>query len=403
MAREKPIQVIPTAEDEEFTIWLGARFSGGDEYATRIQVCQWINNQRGDVVSTYDTKPDAATDGKAKGKGRQRLTREKLVELSHKLRAAAQADCDALRRSTVYSVLAFNPLMGSDAYSRCLLRCTPKSALAVDVGAVVNEDSIMSTRLLVGLLANSEKNARWAQELAHNTMNEHAERDAVRIGELQKLIDDGVKRQAEFLAAQADRRVEEKKVDIEAADHAETRADQKAQREKTHATANILRHVAMEAVTGLGKIFPQLISLLAGGADPQKQLASPAPSTPGSSNRATPLSPLPVVPPEVVILSRFVDAVRREKLDDALWGKDESTPGIFTIPQVKCIADVRTGIAPVEKLDDLLPDSGAPESIRPSQMAEAVSVLLPHPAILSDVSTFLALRTEARKKKGGAA
>ena len=213
--REKQTQIISTTEDEEFTIWLSERFSG-DEYASRISVHQWINNQRGDCVFTHDVKPDAS-DGKSKVKGKPKLTREKLVELTHKIKASAQADCDALRRSTVYSVMAWHSLMGSDAYSRHLLRLSPKSALAVDVGAVVGEDNIMSTKLLVGLLANSERNARWAIESALNLATGAADRLDARTARLETLLDGRIEKETRYLEAieEARDRSAERKVKLD--------------------------------------------------------------------------------------------------------------------------------------------------------------------------------------------
>ena len=129
MSREQPTLVIPTPGDESLCDWLTKRYSG-DEYATRIQVCQWINNQRGDVVFTLDQRAESA-DVKQKSASKPKLTREKLVEISNKALAAAQADTDALRVSTVYALLAVHPLMGPDAYTRHLLRCKRCSLMSL--------------------------------------------------------------------------------------------------------------------------------------------------------------------------------------------------------------------------------------------------------------------------------
>ena len=48
------------------------------------------------------------------------------------------------------------------------------------------------------------------------------------------------------------------------------------------------------------------------------------------------------MPEEITVLARFVEAVRREKLDDKLFGKDDAAgnivePGIFTYDQVKML------------------------------------------------------------------
>lgn len=198
MRGEKPTQSTPTPADEALCAWLAERYSG-DEYAQRIQVCQWVDNRRGDVVFTHDQKAEPS-DGKKAG-SKPRLTRERIVEISNRIVAAAQADCDALRRSTVYAVLSFHPAMGSDAYSRHLLRCTPKTALTVDVGAVVGEDNIMSTRLLLGLLADEKRDKRWVFEQCMNVISGAAERDVSRIRALENIADGTWERQAKLLQA----------------------------------------------------------------------------------------------------------------------------------------------------------------------------------------------------------
>ena len=196
--RERATQITPTPADEALCAWLTERYSG-DEYATRIQVCQWIGNQRGEVVFTHDQRVDP-NDAKAKF-AKLKLTRERLVEIGNKIVAAAQADCDALRRPTIYAVLAFHPTMSADSYARHLLRLAPKSALAVDADGVVSEDNVMSTKLLLGLLADTKRDQRWVMEQAMNVMSGAAERDAARIAALEGIQKESFERQAKLLAA----------------------------------------------------------------------------------------------------------------------------------------------------------------------------------------------------------
>ena len=152
----------------------------------------------------------------------------------------------------------------------------------------------------------------------------------------------------------------------------------------------------LNLITGL---IDELRGLGGGGAN-GAQVAAPAPQPQLPAGTA----PLPPVPEEITVLARFVEAVRREKLDDKLFGKDDAAgnivePGIFTYDQVKILADVRTGKEPVERLDALLTDSGQPEAITAKQMAEAVTVLFTYPKIVQDISRFMELRDQARKKK----
>ena len=196
--RERATQITPTPANEALCQWLTERYSD-DEFATRIQVVQWLNSQRGEVIFTHDQKVDPS-DAKAKS-AKSKLTRERIVEISNRIVAASQADCDALRRSTVYAALAFHPAMGSDAYSRHLLRHSPKSALAVDADVVVNEDNVMSTRLLLGLLESERRDKRWMAELMANVVSGAAERDAARISALEGIQKESLERQAKFMRA----------------------------------------------------------------------------------------------------------------------------------------------------------------------------------------------------------
>lgn len=196
--REKPTQVLPTTADEALCAWLTERYSG-DEYATRIQVVQWVNNQRGEVVFTHDQKVDPA-DAKAKS-AKPKLTRERIVEISNKIVGTAQADCDALRRPTIYAAQAFHPLTGADSYSRHLIRLSPKSALTVDADSIVSEDNLMSTKLLVGLLESERRDKRWMAELMANIVSGAAERDAARIAALEGIQKESWERHAKLIRA----------------------------------------------------------------------------------------------------------------------------------------------------------------------------------------------------------
>ena len=197
--RERPTAITPTPADEALCGWMTERYAG-EEYATRIQVCQWISNQRGEAVFTHDQRVDPS-DAKSKSAAKPKLSRERIVEISNKIVAAAQADCDALRRATVYAVLAFHPAMGSDAYSRHLLRLSPKSALAVDADGVVSEDNAMSTKLLLGLLESERRDKRWMAELMANVVSGASERDTARIAALENIQSESWERQAKLIRA----------------------------------------------------------------------------------------------------------------------------------------------------------------------------------------------------------
>lgn len=420
--REKPTQVTPTPADEALCEWLTERYSG-DEFATRLQVVQWINNQRGEPVFTFDQKVDPA-DGKAKPAAKPKLTRERLVEIANKIVAVAQADCDALRRSTVYAVLAHHPLMGPDAYARHLLRLAPKSALAVDADSVVSEDNIMSTRLLLGLLADEKRDKRWVMELAMNVVSGAAERDSARIAALESAVGATWERQGKLLEAIEAAHVARARVEIEAQNAAEDRKDRIAARERDHMWNEVTRASLLGAVETVKQLFPGfgalfLAKLQGRDAPPPPQLADgggastplasgAAPTAAAASTPATAPAggaPPASIPEERQLLDRFVDAADKNKMPDGwtsaerLFGKDTDdgkpiAAGVFDRAQVAILAGVRAGKVGVDALDALLPDSGKPEAIREEQMLRAMAFLTP--PMLDDCMAFLKLRKDAR-------
>lgn len=322
--RERATQIAPTPVDEALCAWLAERY-GGEEYATRIQVCQWINSQRGEAVFTHDQRaPADASDGKKMSK--PRLTREKLVELCNRIVAAAQADCDALRRATVYTVLAYHPAVGADAYARHLLRLSPKSGLAVDATTVVNEDNVLSTKLLLGLLGEERRDKRWMMELAANLMSGVAERDAARIGSLEGIVEGTWDRQVKVIEVLENIRVKERSVEIEALNAAEDREDRRARRTKETIWTDAMRASLMEGIKVLGALFPGfgqlLMAQLTGQPipDPPRLPGGPTPS-PTDAAAGSPESnanaPTPSVPEEVAVIRKLVAALRTRRIDDA--------------------------------------------------------------------------------------
>ena len=276
----------------------------------------------------------------------------------------------------------------------------------------------MSTKLLLGLLTDERKDKRWMLEQCMGVLSGVAERDTARIAALEKIADDSFDKAARFLEALAERKVEEKALAIEEADHAEDRADRRVRRDRENMTADIGRRLAMEAIAALGKIVPGFIEeIKKAGVDPSLPAGKEQPRLPPSpyampSNGATPIpqtQPAPAalpqlapVPEEKILIDRFVDACKGAGLDEEVFGKDDNdgaiiSPGILSRRQVSLLSGVRTGRMPVDALDALLPDAG-PDSITPEQLSRVVPMLLGHPQVLQDVTRLMELRSQKRAK-----
>lgn len=202
MSREPALQVTPTASNEAFTSWLVERFAG-DERASRVQVLQvGAGNRHGEVVFTFDSKPDVSDGKKGAAAAQARPSREKLVELSNKMLSAAQLDCDALRKPSLYAAIASDPRMGSEPYSRFLLRLAPKNSF-VSVAGIVgdDEDGVLPTKLLLTLLESERRDKRWIAELMANTVSGALERDSARIEKMESILDGRLEKETRFIEA----------------------------------------------------------------------------------------------------------------------------------------------------------------------------------------------------------
>ncbi len=107
---------------------------------------------------------------------------EELIALCNTLIAKAQHDCSQSGKRRVYTVQAFNVGKSAEAFARHLITMTPRSR---EMTVVPDDEElgggVLSTKLLLGLLSNSERNARWMAELAMNTVSGALERSDARL------------------------------------------------------------------------------------------------------------------------------------------------------------------------------------------------------------------------------
>jgi hypothetical protein len=211
-----------------------------------------------------------------------------------------------------------------------------------------------------------------------------------------------------MLRSEGQRRVEEKAVAIDAANAEMERDIKRQQLNKENMWTNVTQAGLLEAFKLLGHFAPgfgQLASALIQG--------KPVPPPPGPlpTNGAQPTPTQPQLPPaatgEKEIVDRFIDAAEKHKVDEQytaaekLFGKDDDkgapiSPGVFSRPQVAILLGVHMGSLGIEALDALLPDSGKPEALQLTQVAQAMAFLTP--TMSADIRKVLELRTAARTR-----
>jgi hypothetical protein len=326
--------------------WLGARFTE-PEAAHRITVVQLqIGNRHGETIFTYDQKPDAAaSDGKAVKGAKPRLTGERIVELAHKMIAAAQLDCDALRRSSVYAALAFHPAMGPDSYARHTFRLAPKNPYFSDGAGSggVDTDEVHRDRLLSAALAHS----RWVQEQFSEA-----------IGGVMSLQQDIIRQQAETIARQD----AERRQWIIASEEALSR---KQERDIAAEWAKTKISAVNDAVSSMKVLLPSVAGILTKGKVGLRES-----------------------------IQGFVEALSDEA-EDKLFGKygangDLEQAGILDREQFEFFVHILRGEIPATRIDEFV------ESLRPDQLAAAHQVLTP-----SQIESLMLIHATARAAKTG--
>lgn len=134
------------------------------------------------------------------------LNRERTIEICNLALQLAQQDCDALDKPTRYAMLAYDLARSDRPIGRHMLKLKPSGmGTALDdergVGVEDDENNVVTTKLLLGLLESERKDKRWMTELMANTISGAMERDEARIERLEQIANDGWKRQIEMMQA----------------------------------------------------------------------------------------------------------------------------------------------------------------------------------------------------------
>ncbi len=383
MSRERAIQIVPTATDEAFATWLGARFSD-PEYAMRIQIVQvGAGNRHGEVIYTHDERAPVGD----KKKDKPRLSRERIVELSNAMITSSQLDCDALGRSTTYAALAFHAAMGADSYSRFMFRLRPKNIYANAEGVVDVEEGSRIERLLLGLLESERRDKRWTLEMAMNAISGAMERDAQRIEKTEMMLDGRLEKETKL---------------IEATEAALSKAEDRRLKRAWH---DLTVGTVGEMVSSVkSQILPAIkFKLMSGAGTPPHATSNGTAPHPSGTAGSPPSAETPATgtAPEVVILGRFLaECEANGEVAENLFGKDVDgkpvSTGIFNRQQAALLVIVHSGGLPVSLLDQLLPGAGE-LAVTDEQRAQAMAIMTP--AMSSTLIELFTLRMAARASK----
>lgn len=330
------LPITPAPKSLPLFAFLGDLFERPEQAPDRVAlvVCHGAGGMRiGHCVSEWPITPRTAP-----GK-------EQTIELCNLILQLAQQDCDALDKPTRYAVLAYDLARSDRPIGRHLLRLRPSGmATALDdergIGVEDEENNVLSTKLLLGLLSSSERDRRWMMEQTQNLIAGVIERQDERIDRMEQIVDKGWEKQVAMMSAT-------EKMLSEAAQRQYQADHQRWKHEKMDLLFD--KGTAM-----LSWLAPQLAARALGGAA----------AVPGAAPAATG-EPNPV--------RKFMTSIGQEEGAIAFGEPDESgnaTGGIFTVEQFQALVAIANAAEPD---DEAIAQLAA--SITPAQQAQAVQLI----------------------------
>jgi hypothetical protein len=352
----------------------------------------------------YDVRPN------------EKIGAERSVELANIIFSKCQNHCDTVSKGEAWTfeVSLIDERRGGLAHPvgiHCLtLMPRPmRPGRTDDSGEDEDEEGVSAKGMMLTvfkeIVDKDDRREERAGKIAGDMLLLGLKREEALMGTVNLLVDKVVNlvdKVGDLALKVNERRVEERAIGIEEADHAEDRKDRAARRERENMTSDLMRGLGEEGIKALGQLIPgfgaALLSRVAG---------RDVPINPPLADGGQPTMPkkgdqpqLPAIPEEKQLVDRFIEAAEAKGVDEALFGEDDRRgntikPGIFTRPQVAILTGVHTGTLGVDALDALLADSGKPEAVTASQMARAFAYLTPD--MVNDVARFMELRTQAKK------
>lgn len=384
--KEQPRRVgSVAAEDDELTLWLN-RLWARNEYPERVEVWQMFGRNkavRGEMIFHEDFP-------------QQKLDIEQANRLANEIIAAAQNDCDVLRKAAWFQIVVIDRNRKATPLTRRIGPLQPKHHYALSsISGADKEDSesddeeLSPQQLNRAYVKEAMEQARWDKQRYDRVMGEMLLLQHNIIQQQQGMVDSLLTKYAMM---------------FEKANEAADRAlDRELIREREKMKLSLMKDG-----------FRTVRNLLPGMFAPDPEASAPNVATHGNAdnghanghvNKSTPAASSP----ERQLVDNFLNDIHEDEIlttklfgdfaeqPDGTWALVK--PGIFSFEQYKILIGVRDGKLPVEKLDELLPQSGFPTEIKPEQVAAAGNAGVTESIGLS-LLQLVALRNKAKEAKG---
>lgn len=358
------------AEDDDLTLWLN-RLWARNEYPERIEIWQMFGRNkavRGEMIFHEDF-------------GNSKLDIEQVTRLANEMIAAAQNDCDVVRRETYYQIAVIDRNRKSTPLTRRLGPMQPKRTYALASlkeaeAEDMNDDELTPQQINRVYIKEAMEQSRWDKQRYDRVMGDMLLLQNNIIQRQQVMLDSVLMKYGSMF---------EKMNEF---------ADRSLDREMLRDREKFKLGLYKDGFRTVRNLLP---GLFAGGdgngggqqqqqmqqqMQQQQQQQMPSPSS--NSEQAPQQVQGQVVnygnSPERTLVDNFLtDIEEDEQLQIKLFGNYEekdgkwalTQPGIFTFEQFRIFLGVREGKLPVERLDELLPQSGFPTSITQQQVMDA--------------------------------
>lgn len=345
------------AEDEEFSLWLNRHWARG-EPPQRVELWQMFGKNkevRGEMIHHEDFKPG------------ETLNIEQANKLANEIMAAAQNDCDSVRKESWYQLAVIDRNRKANPLTRRVGPLQPKRSYMNSLARMGHdyssddggEESDVRNLELTHIKASFEE-TRWATQ----------RNDRV-LGDVLMLFREGLleeRANSQRLMGQV-MDLFSKNLDAE---------DRRMQRELIMERERFDLGMKKELIRTARNLLPGFFG--GGNEAPSTAMTTTNGHTNGHSNGAT-AKPDYGPSPERTLVDNFLRDVQEdgEEISIALFGDFKEgdkeivqvTEGIFSFEQFKILLGVRAGHMPKDKLDELVPDFGHKNAVTFDQVKRA--------------------------------
>lgn len=363
-----------TPVDEELTEWLH-RLWDLKEQPESIAVYQaFARNKitRGERIFIENFKPN------------QKLDREDYVLLANRIIAAAQHDCDCIRQEQHYLIIATDIGIGSEPTVRRLGPLLPKRHYLqknhLATAAAINESEEDKKDF-------ADQNFRFAELTISKVQFEQQRADAH--------VNNAIKMYQDITADLREENAQLRAANIALFNQAQQAQDESLRRQNDRLWLESKRQLFMEGMRFVKNLAPGLIaSAHQGNGQGQGE---------GQGNGQGEQSVVDKM--QIQLVTNFLQDCKDTGVDIQLFGDWQEqdgkmtcvSPGIFRPEQVAILLRVRKG-APLDTLDNLIPNCGKPEAITDEQIMKAMQIV--SPGVGSSMIELLGIRAKINQGQG---